>query len=163
MSAQQPVHIPPAEVETRPSLVLNALSNWVALGLNGAAAFLLTPYIIRCLGVNGYGIWRLIASVVGYYAILDLGVSSAVTRYVARYAGQRDYKALNETVSTALTMFCVIGLVVIGGSLLLASPLARFFEDLLVVCGLALFLQKLDNARHFLFRDKRAVDAHEPG
>jgi len=114
--------------EKKTSLIINALSNWVTLGLNLAIGFLLTPYIIGCLGTEGFGIWALVMSIIGYYGLLDLGVSSALIRYVARYAGQKKSDQLNEVVNTALVTYCLVGLIVVLLSFLLASPLARFFH-----------------------------------
>ena len=62
-----------------PSLKVNALSNWVSLGVNVIIGFVLTPFIIRSLGKTGYGIWTLVCSFVGYYGLLNLGVGSAIT------------------------------------------------------------------------------------
>lgn len=112
----------------KPSLKINAISNWATLGVNIVIGFLLTPFIISHLGKNGYGIWTLIGSFIGYYGLLNLGVGSAVMRYVARYAGQGDEKALNETVSTAILMFCCTGALTIVISFFIAGPLARFFN-----------------------------------
>lgn len=114
--------------EKRPSLLINALSNWMALAITVVVGLFLTPYIIGYLGKTGYGIWILVSSIIGYYGLLDLGVSSAITRYVARYAGQKDYKSLNETINTSLVMFCIIGFVVVGASFAVAGPLSRFFN-----------------------------------
>lgn len=112
----------------RPSLVINAISNWVVLGVSIGVGFFLTPFIIRHLGKTGYGIWVLIGSVIGYYGLLDLGIGSATTRYVARYAGRGEEKSLNETISTAFVMFSCTGALVIVTSLLVAAPLAGFFR-----------------------------------
>lgn len=112
----------------RPSLVINALSNWTTLGISIVLGLLLTPYIISCLGTARYGIWTLISSLIGYYGLLDLGVGSAIVRYVARYAGQREYRKLNEAVNTALAMFCLAGLIIVALSIFLAKPLAGFFH-----------------------------------
>lgn len=112
----------------RPSLLINAFSNWMALAIAILIGFLLTPYIISHLGKTGYGIWTLIASIIGYYGILDLGITSAITRYVARYAAQNNYKALIETICTSLAVFCVVGLVIVGFSFAVAGPLSRFFN-----------------------------------
>lgn len=112
----------------QPSLVINAISNWTTLGVNVVIGFLLTPFIISHLGQNRYGIWTLIASFIGYYGLLNLGVRSAITRYVARYAGQGDEKRLNETASTAMAMFICTGALVIAASFLLAAPAATFFD-----------------------------------
>ena len=42
--------------QRRPSLKINALSNWASLGVNIAIGFFLTPFIIRHLGKTGFGI-----------------------------------------------------------------------------------------------------------
>jgi len=111
----------------KPSLVINAISNWLGLGVSIVIGFLLTPYIIHRLGTDHYGIWALIASVIGYYGLLDLGVRSAVTRYIARYASRGDYKALGEMVNSALAMFCLVGVFVIVATVFVAGPVTRFF------------------------------------
>ncbi|MHC4157742.1 MAG: oligosaccharide flippase family protein, partial [Planctomycetota bacterium] len=72
--------------------------------------------------------WTLIISIIGYYGLLDMGIMSAIMRYVARYAGQKNYNAVNQTASTAFTIFCLIGGAVALASLMIAGPLARFFN-----------------------------------
>lgn len=47
---------------------------------------------------------------------------------MARYAGQRDNKSLNETINTSLVMFCVIGFFVAVASFIVAGPLSSFFN-----------------------------------
>lgn len=112
----------------RPSLAVNAASNWMALGINMLVGFFLTPYIISSLGLGSYGIWALVVSVVGYYGLLDLGVSSAILRYVARYAGQRDHVRLNEVMNTSIAIFSVMGAIVAVVTYFAAGPLAGFFN-----------------------------------
>ena len=93
-----------------------------------AVGFFLTPFIISYLGKDGYGIWTLVGSFIGYYGLFNLGVGSAITRYIARYAAQKDDKRLNEIANTALAMFCATGLLAILISFLVAAPLAHFFK-----------------------------------
>ncbi|HEV2246346.1 MAG TPA: hypothetical protein VGW37_06805 [Terriglobia bacterium] len=50
-------------------------------------AFFLTPFVIHSLGDRMYGFWTLAAAFVGYYGLMDLGLSSAVNRYIAGAAG----------------------------------------------------------------------------
>ncbi len=111
-----------------PSLVVNAASNWAALAVNMAVGFFLTPFIIQQIGKSDYGIWTLVASIVGYYGVLALGVAGAITPYTARYIGQKDWQALNKFVNTALTFFTSIGLIALTASVLLPGPLASFFN-----------------------------------
>lgn len=112
----------------RPSIVTNAISNWAAMAINIVVGFILTPYIVEHLGTAQYGIWALVLSVIGYYGLLDLGVSSAVVRYVARYAGQHKYESLNQVINTSITIFSIAGFIAIAVSILAAEPLAKFFN-----------------------------------
>lgn len=110
------------------SLKVNAISNWASLFVQIAVGLFLTPFIISHLGKSGYGIWVLVGSFTGYYGLLNLGVKSAVTRYIARYSAQNDTKNLNEVINTALLMFCITCFLAIVISFLIAGPLARFFK-----------------------------------
>ncbi len=112
----------------RNSLFVSIFSNWATMMVAVFVGFFLTSYIIKYLGVTGFGIWTLITSIIGYYSILDLGVESAVTRYVARYAGQRNYTALNESINTALVLFLSIAMSVVILSFVLDDTLANFFS-----------------------------------
>ncbi|MHC4925719.1 MAG: oligosaccharide flippase family protein [Planctomycetota bacterium] len=112
----------------KPSLRINAISNWVVLALNILTGFFLTPFIIRHLGESGYGIWTLVCSFIGYYGLLNLGVSSAIQRFIARDSARQDGQALNRVGSTALAIFTVTGLLVLLVSFLLSGLLADFFH-----------------------------------
>ena len=117
-----------ARVFNQTSLKINALSNWAAFCINIIIGLILTPYIITSVGKDGYGIWVLVGSFAGYYGLLNLGVGSALLRYAAKYAAEKNDEALNEVASTALTIFGLTGLVVFAGSLWLGNPLAEFFQ-----------------------------------
>ncbi len=66
--------------QAKPSLLINALSSWAGLGVNIVVGLLLLPFVVAKLGQTGYGVWMLVGSIIGYYGLLDLGVSSAVSR-----------------------------------------------------------------------------------
>jgi len=112
----------------RPSLKINAASNWSALIIRVITAFFLTPFIISCLGKTEYGVWILVSSFIGYYSFLELGIGTAVTRYIARFSGKGDEKAQNEVAATSMAMLCLTGGVVVVISFFAGEPLARFFE-----------------------------------
>ncbi|HPS02833.1 MAG TPA: hypothetical protein PLA90_14940, partial [Candidatus Sumerlaeota bacterium] len=71
----------------RKLLLINACSNWASLAVNVLVGFILTPFIIRHVGKGGYGILTLVWSVIGYYGLVNLGVRSAIMRYISRNAG----------------------------------------------------------------------------
>ena len=115
-------------MKKKPSLKINAISNWASLFVHIAVGFFLTPFVISHLGQGGYGIWVLVGSFIGYYGLLNMGVGSAITRYIARYSSQKDFESLNETANTALVMFSITGFLAIVISFLVAEPLSQFFK-----------------------------------
>lgn len=113
---------------SKPSLMINAISNWIAIFIQIIIGFFLTPFIIKYLDQTGYGVWILVSSFVGYYGLLNLGVASAITRYIARFTAQNNIEELNRTANTALFMFCGTGLTAILISFVAADWLAQFFQ-----------------------------------
>ena len=110
------------------SMSRNILWSWATVVVNLFASFVLTPYIIRKLGLEGYGIWALVFSITGYYTLLDLGFRSAAVRYTAHYRAKGEDHRLNVLVNTLLAYFTLIALLIFGLTLLLAPYVAGWFE-----------------------------------
>ena len=62
-----------------------AVLNYVIIGLNALVGLLYTPFMLRCLGQNEYGLYSLVASIIAYLTLLDFGFGPAVVRYTAKY------------------------------------------------------------------------------
>lgn len=99
----------------------NVAANYLGIFAQIAIAFMLTPFLVNTLGDTKYGIWSIAAAFTGYMCLLDLGISSAVNRYVARYNEIKDVESLNNIVSSALVMFIIICFVICSISPFLAS------------------------------------------
>ena len=54
------------------------------------STLLITPYLIRELGQAEYGVYKLVAAITAYLLLLDLGIGSATTRYIAKYRVDKD-------------------------------------------------------------------------
>ena len=113
-----------------PSLIINSLSNMVSLGVHILVVFTLTPKIIKHLGTTQYGIWAIVISIVGYYGLLEFGLKSTITRFVALDRGKKDYESINKTISTAFYFFSLIGLSLIIISFLCAEPISGLFKKI---------------------------------
>src|SRR5450432_4474773 len=69
---------PPQEGQRASRFFVGVLWNWVGVALNIAIGLLLSPYIIRKLGPERYGIWVLVFSLVEYLWFFDLGFNTSV-------------------------------------------------------------------------------------
>ena len=71
----------------RPGLAANTLWTWASVAANLAVAIFVSPLIIRRLGDEAYGLWALVFSMAEYYTLVDMGIKSAVVKYVAPALG----------------------------------------------------------------------------
>jgi O-antigen/teichoic acid export membrane protein len=96
-----------------------------------ATWFVLTPFVVHELGATKYGLWVLVASLVAYGDLLDLGVGAAVTKYVAELRPRGKSEEASALIATALWIYCAVGLLVIAASV----PLTLVFPDLFHIAG----------------------------
>src|ERR1700675_3793770 len=87
---------------------LFSFSGGVGVGATLFTGFFLSPYQVRKLGPEGYGIWVLSFSLVEYCVFLDLGFRSATVKYVAHFWALRDTDNVNAILNTALLYAGVI-------------------------------------------------------
>lgn len=74
-----------------------------------AVTFLVTPLIVRTLGNRMYGFWTLIGTFLGYYGLMDFGLSSAASRYISQSLGKGDDEDLNRVANNAFFLFSLMG------------------------------------------------------
>jgi O-antigen/teichoic acid export membrane protein len=112
-------------------MIRSMFSNWVGMAIGAVVAFLMTPILIHRLGDFHYGMWVLVASVLDYYGLLDIGIRTTLQRYTARYQGSNEKEELNCTLATVMAFsYCIAGFIV-----LLTLLLARVLPPFLKVSG----------------------------
>lgn len=85
--------------------------------------FLTIPFFLRKLGAGGYGTWAVFLAVNAMTSLADLGLVTSVSKHVAQYYANRDYRALGQLVSTGLALYLAIATAV--GAVLWAG--SQFF------------------------------------
>ena len=105
-------------------VIKNSLFNVGAWGLNITIILLTTPFIVRKLTEEGYGVFALLTGLVGYYSLLDLGLGQGVTKFVAEYKANGDIDGINQAINAAIWIQVIVGLIV-------SSLLALFASDIL--------------------------------
>jgi O-antigen/teichoic acid export membrane protein len=102
-------------------LARNTLLNLAGRVLPLLVAIVTVPYVIHHLGPDRYGLLSLAWIVVGYFALFNLGIGPATTKFVAELLGKGEIEKLPELVWTAVASQTALGLA--GGiALAAASP-----------------------------------------
>jgi O-antigen/teichoic acid export membrane protein len=109
---------PPREAWV-PRAARNVLANWAGYVVGVLVNFFLSPIVVNHLGASGYGVWTLLVTLTAYLGLLDLGVRSAVTRYVARCESRGDHETAARIASTALAVFTALAALALAASTVL--------------------------------------------
>ena len=92
-------------------------------------ALLVTPLLIRGLGVDAYGVLSVVAVLLGMLGLLDLGIGGAGVREMAQHLGRGELRPAATVFGTVVTAYVAIGL---------AAALFVFLAAPLVVTGVLL-------------------------
>jgi O-antigen/teichoic acid export membrane protein len=87
-------------------------------------AVVVIPFLIKRLGTPEYGVLTIAWGIVGYFGVFDMGLSNAITKFVAERIGRGSPAEINDIFHTGLAL--LLGSSLSGAILLalLARPLA---------------------------------------
>jgi O-antigen/teichoic acid export membrane protein len=104
------------------------LSNWLSLALTYVVGFLLAPFVIHHLGSVAYGVWTIVLSLTSYMSLLDLGLRSAVVRFISRDHALGEHGRASETLSATFWLRLWVALFILIISVIISVFLLRFFH-----------------------------------
>lgn len=81
---------------------------------------MLLPFLLHHLGDRLYGFWALAGTFVGYYGVLDFGLTGTVSQYISSAIGRKNFQECNLVFNAALR----IHLSIAGIALVITSVLA---------------------------------------
>lgn len=110
-------------------LKAGAILNYVVIILNTLVGLLYTPYMLRMMGQSEYGLYALVASVIGYLTVLDLGLGNAIVRYTAKYRAEGEKKEQYEMFGMFLILYLAIGVIALFAGMGLYFNVDNMFGD----------------------------------
>lgn len=76
------------------------------------AGIFLPPYVISCIGVDGYGLTVMVSSVLTFLTLLQLGVPQATVRYLSENISKDDFLGVNKVYNSSLAILGAVSVVV---------------------------------------------------
>lgn len=92
-------------------LKYGAILSYAQMAISILVGLLYTPYMIRMLGKNEYGLYTTVSSTISMLSILNLGLNAGYIRYYAKYKTESDNESINRLNGLYLIIFTIIGLV----------------------------------------------------
>ena len=118
-------------------LKAGAFLSYVSIILNNVVGLLYTPFMLRMMGQNEFGLYSLVASVVGYLTILDFGFANAIIRYTAKYRAENKEREQYEMFGMFIILYCIIGVIAFIAGLFLYFNADSMFNRTMTIADLS--------------------------
>lgn len=92
---------------------VGAFLSYLIIVLNNVIGLLYTPFMLRMMGQTEYGLYSLVASVVAYLTVFDLGFGNAIVRYTAKLRAEENKKKQYELFGVFLFLYSIIGVLTV--------------------------------------------------
>ena len=87
--------------------------SYISILIINVVGLFTTPIIVRTLGVESYGIYLLLSSYIAYIALLDLGITATINRFIAKYRALDDKNQEIEFISIIIKFISLVILLVL--------------------------------------------------
>jgi O-antigen/teichoic acid export membrane protein len=141
-------------------VVKSVFSNWAFLLVNAVTAFWMTPFVVRHLGDSAYGIWALVLQLTGYMGVVDVGLRSALVRFISRFYARGDQAGLNRLLSATLMTYGIFAPICIAIGVFMSAfvlPHMQIAPNTLRMAQITLVIAAGIVACDFLFATPHAI------
>lgn len=83
-------------------------------------SFILAPIMLSRLGLAQFGVWAVTGALAQYASLLDLGITSALARFIAVHEANGDRRGVEEVVGLGLIVATVVGILMLLAAALIA-------------------------------------------
>lgn len=90
------------KIQKGPSLRRNVFSGMFYAAGNILILVVSYPIYLKCLGMERYGLWAILAVVINFTAIGNLGIDISITKYVSEEYGRKNKSGMKKYFSTAI-------------------------------------------------------------
>ncbi len=105
-------------------------TNLLQLLLSFSVSLVLPPFLVHRMSPAEYSAWVLILQICAYINYLEIGIQTAIGKFIAEYHSIGDTVASGKVASTAFTMLTVGGGIGIVGIMLMAFAIPYLFHSL---------------------------------
>jgi len=109
-------------------LRINMVSGVVATVVNVVVLAIAYPIYLHFLGYETYGVWLILATVLTFAQLGNLGIGQAVMKLVAEEYGRGDIESIQCYLATALALLCLSGVVALVVILALKNQIIAAFN-----------------------------------
>lgn len=90
-----------------------AVLSYCLIIINSLYGIIMTPFIIKSIGSDQYGVYKTIAALASSMMVMDLGIGGTVQRYVAKYRAEKKEEEIPNFMSMSLILSMGLNLLIV--------------------------------------------------
>lgn len=94
-----------------------AVLSYVALVVNAVTTFIYTPLILSFLSTSEYGVYQLIGSIIAYLGVMDMGLSTTLSRFYVEEKVKEDDSHVENLLAMAAVIYGVLTALSVGAGI----------------------------------------------
>ena len=93
------------------------------------SSLVITPFMIKALGQDEYGLYQLIGSFAGYLSIMEFGIGASNVRYLSKYNAKNDKVGRENYLALALIIYSIITCIMILVGTIMLINIENIFSE----------------------------------
>lgn len=110
-------------------LRIGVILNYVNLALSGIIPLLYTPIMLRILGQQEYGLYKLSGSITSYLGLISFGLGAAITRYLIKARTEQGVEEECKVLGLFIRIFRWISVLTLIVGIALALSVGLWYSD----------------------------------
>lgn len=120
------------------NLKAGILLSYVLLAFNTLYGLFITPFILSSVGEISYGVYKSVSSLSATIAIMDLGLGSTTTRYMAKFNATNDKKEAGNFLAMMFLQFLFVAMLVFGVGAVIYFLIPDIYQNTFTSADIAL-------------------------
>lgn len=120
-----------------------AVLSYVALVVNAVTTFVYTPVILSFLTTSEYGVYQLIGSIIAYLGVMDMGLSTTLSRFYVEAKVKEDESHVENLLAMAMVIYGVLTVLSVAAGVAFDLLLPVLFDQSFTKSELALAHQMM--------------------
>lgn len=108
---------------------VGAVLSYVSLLVNAVVTFIYVPLLLGFLTTEEYGVYELIGSVIAYLSVMDMGLSTTLSRFYVKSSVSESKEKTENLLGMAAVIYTVLTLAAVAIGLLIYGGLGTLFSE----------------------------------
>ncbi|MEE1504727.1 MAG: polysaccharide biosynthesis C-terminal domain-containing protein [Acutalibacteraceae bacterium] len=116
-------------MKSKSEIKAGVILSYALILFNVIYGFISTPFILNYVGEIDYGVYKSVASLSASLAVMDFGLGTTLTRYIAKYNAEKNIKKAESFIGMVFGQFLVLATLVSGIGVVITLSTDKMFDS----------------------------------